>query len=432
MQELVMKVKYLFVLSFVLCSVSAAAQVRNRVFNRGIVSSAFSERYMDSLRLVNQRLDSIYNLSLARQTVEERLESQRYSTLFLPLTFYNGVAHQSFSLDDDVSDLDKTLLNVYLHRPDLISNTESQLDRINIIEPVTKKQKTETNIVEKVAPVPIEPDVIPMEVMIKKPNFWTISGDYYLQFLQNYVSSNWYKGGESNYSAVGAVTLNANYNNKQKVKWENKLEMKLGMQASRGDTLHSMKTSEDLLRYTSRLGLQASTHWYYTLQMVAYTQFLRGYKSNDSFVYSDFLSPLNVNLSLGMDYTVEWLNKRLTGTIHLAPFAYNFKYVQRLELSTRYGLDEGKHALNDIGSEFDINLLWKMTDNISWKTRFYAYTTYKRSELEWENTFSFQFNKYISTNIFVYPRFDDGASRDDHHGFWQLKEYASIGFAYSF
>ena len=243
-----MKVKYLFVLSFVLCSVSAAAQVRNRVFNRGIVSSAFSERYMDSLRLVNQRLDSIYNLSLARQTVEERLESQRYSTLFLPLTFYNGVAHQSFSLDDDVSDLDKTLLNVYLHRPDLISNTESQLDRINIIEPVTKKQKTETNIVEKVAPVPIEPDVIPMEVMIKKPNFWTVSGDYYLQFLQNYVSSNWYKGGESNYSAVGAVTLNANYNNKQKVKWENKLEMKLGMQASRGDTLHSMKTSEDLLR----------------------------------------------------------------------------------------------------------------------------------------------------------------------------------------
>ncbi len=54
-------------------------------------------------------------------------------------------------------------------------------------------------------------------------------GDYYLQFLQNYVSDNWYKGGESNYSMLGSVTMQANYNNKQKVKWENKLEMRLGL-----------------------------------------------------------------------------------------------------------------------------------------------------------------------------------------------------------
>ena len=46
--------------------------------------------------------------------------------------------------------------------------------------------------------------------------------------------------------------------------------------------------------------------------------------------------------------------------------------------------------------------------------------------------FFFQFNKYISSNVFVYPRFDDGAKRDKDHGYWQLKEYASIGFTYSF
>ena len=75
---------------------------------------------------------------------------------------------------------------------------------------------------------------------------------------------------------------------------------------------------------------------------------------------------------------------------------------------------------------------WKFSDDISWKCRLYGYTTYERSELEWENTFTFRFNRYISTNLFVYPRFDDGVARDSHHGYWQFKEYCSIGFSYSF
>jgi len=80
-----------------------------------------------------------------------------------------------------------------------------------------------------------------------------------------------------------------------------------------------------------------------------------------------------------------------------------------------------------------VDLTWTFSDMIKWKTRLYGYTTYKRAEIEWENTFSFQFNKYISSNIFIYPRFDDGTgTRDKDLGYWQFKEYASLGFAYSF
>ena len=144
------------------------------------------------------------------------------------------------------------------------------------------------------------------------------------------------------------------------------------------------------------------------------------------------MSPLTVNLSLGMDYNVDWLNHKLKGTVHLGPAAYNFKYVDRLALSTRNGLEEGKHILHDVGSLFTIDLTWQIQKNIKWKTRMYGFTSYKRVEYEWENTFSFQFNKYISSNIFIYPRFDDSRQRDDHHGYWMFKEYMSIGFNYSF
>ena len=80
------------------------------------------------------------------------------------------------------------------------------------------------------------------------------------------------------------------------LKFENKLELKLGFQTSRGDTLHKFKTNNDLIRYTGKLGLQAHNQWYYTLQLLAYTQFAQGLKSNDKKVYSDFMSPFNVNL----------------------------------------------------------------------------------------------------------------------------------------
>ena len=133
-----------------------------------------------------------------------------------------------------------------------------------------------------------------------------------------------------------------------------------------------------------------------------------------------------------MDYSVDWLNHRLTGTVHLAPLAYNFKYVDRLALSTRYGLKEGRHALHDFGSQFTVDMKWKFSDNILWQTRVYGFTSYKRTEFEWENTFTFQFNKYISTKLFVYPRFDDGTKRDDDHGYWQFNEFVSLGFSYSF
>ena len=75
---------------------------------------------------------------------------------------------------------------------------------------------------------------------------------------------------------------------------------------------------------------------------------------------------------------------------------------------------------------------WKIGDNMNWSTHLYGYTTYKRSEIAWENTLTFQFNKYISTKLFIHPRFDDGHPRDNKLGYWMFKEFVSLGFSYGF
>lgn len=385
--------------------------------------------------------------ALSAMAAEPKSKSNAsYYRLFAPLTFYHNVASNQLSIFSSNADevnqaIDQALMHVYLNRPDLIQVTQTEQEeagtlRQDIIEtPVAQT----VEMVEQAAPMPEAPEAAPIEVVVEKPNFWKYKGDGSLQFMQNYVSENWYKGGESNYSAIGTVTLEANYDNKEKWKWDNKLEMKLGFQTSPSDTVNKFKTNEDIIRLTSKVGLKAINRWYYTLQLQAYTQFYHGLKSNNTKVFSDFMSPFNLSVGLGMDYKVEALNKRLTGTINMSPLAVNYRYVDRADLAASFGVkvNEGDtHALTDFGSQLTAQLEWKLTDNLSWKTRLYGFTSYHRVQLEWENTFNLKVSKYISANLFLYPRLDDSNKKFNSDGsrmsYWQFKEYSSLGFSYNF
>ena len=390
--------------------------------------------YVDSIKVLRHQLDSIRQLndSLRKETVDAR-----YYRLFAPATFYHSGANKALSLNpntgDEVTDaVDAAMMNVYLKRPDLVVNTESQLQKTGSVrEDVNKKVKQHVELVEQTIPVPDEPEVAPTGIVVTKPNFWKFKGDGFLQFLQNYVSGNWHKGGESNYSAVGAVTLELNYNDKDKYLFENKLEMKLGFQTSPSDTVHRFKTNNDLLRLTSKLGIQAHKQWYYTLQMMTYTQFARGLKANDKKVYSDFTSPIDVNVGIGMEYKVDALNKRLTGTLNFLPFSLNFRYVARESLEAKNGIRGHHHTMEDFASQFTGELKWQIFDQLSWKTRLFAITTYRQSKMEWENQFQLKVTKNLSANLFIYPRFDDGNDPDEDMGYFQLQEWSSIGLSFS-
>ncbi len=431
-----MKYKNLFLLTIALLSATqASAQHRTSRGAKAVADTALIvKQYADSLALLKQQLEAVRR---ANDSLRHEPTDGRYYRLFVPTTFYHsGVRRQltqAEAKDDEVTAaVDEALFRLYMKRPDLVSNDETRLKKAGTLrEDVNKEVKQKVDLTQKMEPMPDEPLPLPMGLVVTKPNFWKFSGDGYLQFLQNYVSGNWHKGGESNYSAVGAVTLELNYNDKDRVTFNNKLEMKLGFQTSRSDTLHKFKTNNDQLRLTSKLGLQASKKWYYTLQLLAYTQFARGLKSNDAFTYSDFMSPFDLNLGVGMEYKVNACKGRLTGTLNFAPLSFNFRYVARDALLANYALGN-HHTKEDFGSQFVGDLKWQMTDQVTWKTRLYYYTSYHRGLMEWENQIQIQVSRYISANLFLYPRFDDSAGRDDKLGYFQFQEYCSLGLNYSF
>lgn len=229
-----MKIKFLSIIVFVgfVCSVSG--QSGHGKYHRPYVDrdTVIVAAYMDSLSAYRLKVDSLSRLNDSLRITDK--PDARFFRIFAPLTFYYSVAGCNMGLEDCGADdvntaIDKALMTAYVRCPEYVVNTEKELQEVGALhEEITVpiRNKVKYTAQEK-AFFDENPDV-PLDIVVEKPNFWTFGGDYYLQFLQNYVSGNWYKGGESNYSMVASATLQANYNNKQKVKFENKLEMKLG------------------------------------------------------------------------------------------------------------------------------------------------------------------------------------------------------------
>lgn len=431
-----MNIRYILSLLFCLVVFSSSAQIRKagfRLHQRDTVA-AYVRSYTDSLKIYKSRLDSLQQVNDSLKA-EKELDA-RYYRLFAPLTFYYNIAKKQFDLSSDtvLDEPDRTLLSVYMSRPDLVLESQKQLDKAGTIRtPISSAVAPDADIVDKVSPTVTESDVAPVDIIVKKPNFWKLTGKTELYIEYNHTTKNWYDGNDKSHSSIrGFVTLWANYDNKKGFKWNNTFEFRLDLRHVSEDTVHTFKANENKIKYTGNIGIQAIKNWYYAFQVTAETQMLRGFDANSNFVNTDFLSPLFVSPSIGMDYNFNWFKGRLTGSTHFGPLACYMRYCDRKNLSSRNGIEEGKHFKITYGSEVTISFTLNIVDGISWWSRIRGYTSYDNSIMEFENRINFRINKYLSGQFYAYPHFDDGRARDKDHGFWRFKENLGLGFVYSF
>lgn len=295
-------------------------------------------------------------------------------------------------------------------------------------------------------------DLSDFHIHVRRPNFWAFKGSFSTQFMQYYVSDNWYKGGENHISMLGQFIFEANYDNKQKITFSNKLEAKLGFQTSPSDEFHTFKTNADQLRLTNKFGLKAHKHWYYSAMLQSWTQFYKAYKSNSPDVSSNFMSPFESVLSLGMDYKLD--KKRVNFNVNIAPAALDYKYCGNKDLLASHIKDSehpDRHYKVNLGSTLTANMTLKICKQVNWQSRFYFFYNYKTDtagrrdqvKWEWENTINLKVNKYLSSKIFLYPRYEGGLKKnilDPETGEIitgtrnkiQFNEYLSVGFDINF
>ena len=293
----------------------------------------------------------------------------------------------------------------YIRIPQLFSTTQTALAetggiRSDLAQTVVEDVKLAEKVVEDVPDVIVEA----AEPEVKRPNFWTFKGNGSIQFNQNYYSKNWYQGGENTYSMINQLSFDANFNNQRKVQWDNKFEAQLGFQTSQS-SVPKFRPNSNLLRLTSNLGIKAIGNWNYSAQLQLQSQPYRGYQGSSRNVISDFLSPLYVRSSIGIDYNIK--KKRFTGKLHLAPLSYVITYVHVDSRVTRYGIVKGHHSKHEWGPNIDFTFDYKITKDISWHSRLYWFSNFKLTRIENEHTINFSINKYLSSKLYLYPRYED-------------------------
>ena len=328
--------------------------------------------------------------------------------------------------------VDRALLSAYVRHLDLVRFTEKEIEAgPSYRDNIEKEEKSRPSVLKLFASESmsyVKPE--DAEVVIHKPNWWVTGGSGSIQFSQSHISKNWYNGGEGTHSLLGNLQLFANYNDREKWQWENLLDAKLGYISAPSDQYHNYLVNNDQLRIASKVGLRAIKHWYYTLHTEFKTQFCNGYGANSLTLNAAFLSPAYWTSGLGMDYK---LNKeKVTLSVLLAPITYTMKIVTNPDVDeVSLGLKEGATTAHDFGSQMQANLTWKAFSFLNVTSRFDYLTSYKTVRIEWENTFNFILNRYLSAKLYVYGRFDDGVAPSENGSYFQINENFGFGLNYT-
>ncbi|MCM1076939.1 MAG: DUF3078 domain-containing protein [Bacteroides sp.] len=322
-----------------------------------------------------------------------------------------------------------------VNRPDFVRYDEAHLP-----EPPKKfeaKVDPETaKIVIDELPVKEAPKKKMDEVKFERRH-WLRTFTSSIQFSQAYVSPNWYQGGNNNIN----VLINLFYNIKlnpafhKNLLFESTFQYKLGMNDAPNDSIRNYSISEDLFQWNLLAGYKASKYWYYSTNISFKTQFLNNYKANTRNLKGAFLSPGELNVGLGMTYN--YANKKKTFTLDasISPLSWNMKTcINRRMNETSFDIKEGRKTVNQFGSNAEAKLYWAITENINLRSRLFMFTNYEYAYGDWENTLSFNINRFLTTQIYVHMRYDTTTptNKDSDWRKFQLKEILSFGFAYKF
>jgi hypothetical protein len=270
-----------------------------------------------------------------------------------------------------------------------------------------------------------------------KKRHWIHLFDGRLQFAQAYVSPNWYQGGSNNLTMLVNlnfdVKLNRNYH--PNLLAEFSASYKLNIHGTPEDSLRNYNIAEDLLQLNAKFGVRAAKKWFYSVTAMFKTQFFHSFEINNPDLKAAFMSPGELNVGLGMTYSNVNKRKTVKFDASVSPLSWNMKTClnRRMDPVT-YNIDAGHRVAHEFGSSAEVKFEATINYNIHYTTRLFIFTDYSYIQGDWENTVTFDINRFLSTQLQFRLRYDSSTPRVENSRWhlWQINEVLSFGFNYRF
>ena len=317
------------------------------------------------------------------------------------------------------------------HKSDLPSIVELQTSRITYADKTKLLLNLDTLNKNKTSQLKVDLPAI---------SRWSKGAKFQVHASQNYISSNWYKGGESNMAMTMYAMGYFNYDNRKGLQWDNKAEWKLGLYGMASDSLRWLRVNEDLLRLNSKLGYKAFKNFYYTAEWDFQTSLFNTYKSNTYVRASGPFSPIRMSLSAGMDY--KW---KSMVSVFVSPLSYKLIYVADMSyregvlpeenIAHQVGITDGTRRSNQLGALIRTDFDYDFNESIGMEVHFSFFGNYaskiKGVEVGCEVIGNFKINRFLSAKVSLYPRYDSTTlPADGGKPKMQFYELISLGFNY--
>lgn len=262
------------------------------------------------------------------------------------------------------------------------------------------------------------------------PWMWVKGGSVALNGTQGSLR-NWAAGGDKFSMAINSYVNYYLFYRNGRQNWDNNLDFNFGLLQS---TSNGTRKNDDRLDVLSKYGYNFDGKWFLTGLFNFRSQFFDGYNysSSSKSLSSTFLSPAYVLTSVGFDYKP---STRFSAFISPVTSRWVIVASKKLAAKGLYGVDSGRHAINEFGAFASINVLMPMTNNISYKGRLDLFSNYRNNpsnvDLFFTNYFSFKINKYLAATYNLDFIYDDDLRIFGDKGkspSLQLKSLIGIGF----
>jgi len=235
---------------------------------------------------------------------------------------------------------------------------------------------------------------------------WKKGGLYGLNVSQGSLN-NWAAGGDEFSLSLNSVLSLFAFYKEGKHSWDNTLDFNLGYVNT---TSLGSRKNDDRIDILSKYGYALNDKISLAGLFNFRSQFFKGYTYDDTSrtLSSDILSPAYVLLSAGIDYKpVEGLS------IFVSPITSRWVIVKDDSLAAKglYGVDPGKHSINEIGAFASVNYFKEINKIVTYKGRLDLFSNYKKKpknvDLYMTNLFNVKLTKVLSATYSLDLIYDD-------------------------